>query len=184
MAYLGRVNLVEFCPNHPFAHDQISFVPQAPVKPRLPIGRHGVTGWVSWGYLDAWCHMWNELRNFAVDSILRAEVLEKKAKDVSRSSMDEILGPGYGIFNGKDLQWAKLKFSPERARWVAQEHWHPKQKGTLEKDGSFVLELPYTDDRELIMDILKFGAEVEVLGPPLLKKRVKAEIGKMSAHYV
>ena len=72
----------------------------------------------------------------------------------------------------------------ERARWVAQEHWHPKQKGTLEKDGSFVLELPYTDDRELIMDILKFGAEVEVLGPPLLKKRVKAEIGKMSAHYV
>ena len=135
-------------------------------------------------YLDAWCHMRNELRNFAVDSILRAEVLEKKAKDVSRSSMDEILGPGYGIFNGKDLQWAKLKFSPERARWVAQEHWHPKQKGTLEKDGSFVLELPYTDDRELIMDILKFGAEVEVLGPPLLKKRVKAEIGKMSAHYV
>ena len=134
-------------------------------------------------YLDAWCHLRDELRNFSVDSILRAEVLEKKAKDVSRSSMDEILGPGYGIFTGKDVQTAKLRFTPERARWVAQEHWHPRQKGTLEADGSFVLELPYADDRELIMDILKFGAEVEVLGPAALKKRVKAEIGKMAARY-
>lgn len=37
-------------PNHPFAHEQISFVPQPKAKPRLPIGRHGVNGWVSWGY--------------------------------------------------------------------------------------------------------------------------------------
>jgi hypothetical protein len=51
MAYLGRVELKDFLsPNHPFAHDQISFVPQAQPKPCLPIGRHGITGWVSWGY--------------------------------------------------------------------------------------------------------------------------------------
>jgi predicted DNA-binding transcriptional regulator YafY len=134
-------------------------------------------------YLDAWCHMREGLRNFAVDSISRVEVLEKKAKDVSRASMDEVLGPGYGIFTGKDVQAAKLRFTPERARWVSQESWHPNQKGTLESDGSYVLELPYADDRELIMDILKFGAEVEVLGPTALKRRVKAEIGKMAGQY-
>jgi predicted DNA-binding transcriptional regulator YafY len=134
-------------------------------------------------YLDAWCHLRDGLRNFAVDSISRVEVLEKKAKDVSRNAMDKVLGAGYGIFTGKDVQTAKLRFTPERARWVAQEHWHPNQKGILEPDGSYVLELPYTDDRELIMDILKFGAEVEVLGPATLKKRVKTEIVKMSARY-
>jgi len=134
-------------------------------------------------YLDALCHLRDGLRNFSVDSITRVEVLEKKAKDVSRNAMDEVLGAGYGIFTGKDVQTAKLRFTPERARWVAQEQWHPNQKGTLESDGSFVLELPYADDRELIMDILKFGAEVEVLGPATLKKRVKTEIGKMSARY-
>jgi predicted DNA-binding transcriptional regulator YafY len=134
-------------------------------------------------YLDAWCHLRDGLRNFSVDSITRVEVLEKKAKDVSRNAMDEVLGAGYGIFTGKDVQTAKLRFTPERARWVAQEHWHPNQKGILEPDGSYVLELPYTDDRELIMDILKFGAEVEVLGPAALKKRVKAEIGKMASRY-
>lgn len=134
-------------------------------------------------YLDSWCHLRDGLRNFAVDSISRVEVLEKKAKDVSRASMDQELGQGYGIFTGKDVQHAKLKFTSERARWVAHEQWHPKQKGTLEADGSYTLELPYADDRELIMDILKFGADVEVLGPAALKRRVKVEIGKMSGRY-
>ncbi len=134
-------------------------------------------------YLDAWCHMRDGLRNFAVDSISRVEVVEKKAKDVSRTSMDLELGPGYGIFTGKDVQHAKLKFTPERARWVAHEQWHPKQRGTLESDGSYTLELPYADDRELLMDILKFGAEVEVLGPAALKKRVKEEIVRMAGQY-
>lgn len=134
-------------------------------------------------YLDSWCHLRDELRNFAVDSISRVEVLEKKARDVSRASMDQELGPGYGIFTGQEVQTARLKFTPERARWVAQESWHPNQKGTLESDGTYVLELPYADDRELIMDILKFGADVEVLGPASLKKRVKVEIGKMADRY-
>ena len=110
-------------------------------------------------------------------------VMEKKAKDVSRTSMDLELGPGYGIFTGKDVQTARLRFTPERARWVAHEQWHPKQKGVLEQDGSYVLELPYADDRELVMDILKFGADVEVLGPAALKKRVKAEIREMASRY-
>lgn len=130
-------------------------------------------------YLDAWCHLRDELRNFAVDSISRVEVLEKKARDVSRASMDQELGPGYGIFTGQDVQHAKLKFTPERARWVAHEQWHPKQKGILETDGSYILELPYADDRELLMDILKFGGDVEVIAPTSLKKRVMAEVSKM-----
>ena len=134
-------------------------------------------------YLDAWCHMREGLRNFAVDSISRVEVLERKAKDVSRTSMDQELGPGYGIFTGQDVQHAKLRFNPERARWVAYEQWHPNQKGMLEKDGSYVLDLPYADDRELIMDILKYGADVEVLGPAALKKRVRNEVGKMALQH-
>ena len=66
---------------------------------------------------------------------------------------------------------------------MAHESWHPKQKGFLDKDGSYTLELPYADDRELLMDILKFGAEVEVLGPAALKKRVKEEIDRMMPRY-
>jgi predicted DNA-binding transcriptional regulator YafY len=66
---------------------------------------------------------------------------------------------------------------------VAQETWHPKQKGSFEPDGSWLLEFPYADHRELIMDILKFGADVEVLAPPDLRSRVTEEAARLTALY-
>jgi predicted DNA-binding transcriptional regulator YafY len=134
-------------------------------------------------YLDAWCHLRRELRNFSVDSIQHCEVLEKPAREVAERTMLQVLGPGYGIFGGKDLAWAKLRFSPERARWVAAEAWHPKQKGRFEDDGSYLLELPYADDRELVMDILRHGSQVEVLAPAALRRRVRAELAAAAARY-
>jgi predicted DNA-binding transcriptional regulator YafY len=134
-------------------------------------------------YLDAWCHLRNDIRNFALDSIQHADVIETKAREVSHRSLDEVLGPGYGSFSGRRLQHAKLRFTPKRARWVAQETWHPKQKGGFSDDGSWLLEFPYADHRELIMDILKFGADVEVLAPPDLRQRVADEAAKMTRMY-
>jgi predicted DNA-binding transcriptional regulator YafY len=66
-----------------------------------------------------------------------------------------------------------LRFTPRRARWVSAEAWHPDQRARFEADGSYVLEIPYSDDRELVMDILKHGPEVEIVGPPALRQRVK-----------
>jgi predicted DNA-binding transcriptional regulator YafY len=130
-------------------------------------------------YLDAWCHLRNGLRSFSVDAIRRVELLDAKAKDVSEKRLDEVLGSGYGIFAGKAVQWARLKFSPVRARWLTAEQWHPKQIGRLLEDGSFELKLPYSSDPELLMDILKFGADCEVLEPSELRDRVAMEVEKM-----
>lgn len=132
-------------------------------------------------YLDAWCHLRDELRSFAVDAIEQVEMLEAKAKDVSEKRLDEILGSGYGIFSGEKVSWATLRFSPLRARWVSTEKWHPKQVGKLLPDGSYELRLPYSNDTELMMDILKYGADCEVVGPKELKKRVLQEVMTMSA---
>jgi len=134
-------------------------------------------------YLDAWCHLRRALRNFSVDAIQKAEILEKSARDVSEKTTDEVLGAGYGIFGGNKVQSAKLRFTPERARWVAHEQWHPRQKGTLEADGSYLLEIPYADDRELTMDILKYGPDVEVLGPASLRGRVQDLLSQASQRY-
>jgi len=119
-------------------------------------------------YLDAWCHLRNDIRNFSVDAIRHAEILEKKAKDISEKKLDDVLGSGYGIFSGKDVQWAVLHFTPERARWVAAEKWHPKQNGKFLKDGSYELKVPYNDSRELMMDIMKYGSDIAVISPPNL----------------
>ena len=134
-------------------------------------------------YLDAWCHLRDGLRAFSVDAIKHAEILDKCSKDVADKRLDEVLGSGYGIFSGDDISWATLRFSPERSRWVASERWHPNQKAKINKDGTFELKVPYADDRELIMDILKYGGDCQVVEPKELRERVAAEFSRGLAHY-
>ena len=134
-------------------------------------------------YLDAWCHLRNGIRSFAVDGIRKADVLKERAKEIAERDLDEVLGDSYGIFSGRAKAWAKLKFTLARARWVAAEVWHPKQRSHFEDDGSYVLEFPYGDDRELIGDILRHGAQVEVLAPKELRARCRAELKAAQARY-
>ena len=127
-------------------------------------------------YLDAWCHLRRGLRSFAVDAIESAQVLDRTAIDVAELELDEVLGAGYGIFAGREVQWAQLRFSAQRARWVAAENWHPKQRGGFDADGSYVLELPYADPRELVMDILRHVPDVAVLAPQSLRDEVAEKL--------
>jgi predicted DNA-binding transcriptional regulator YafY len=134
-------------------------------------------------YLDAWCHLRQGLRSFSLDALRSVKLLEEAALDVPEDKLDAELGAGYGIFSGRELEWARLRFTPHRARWVASETWHPKQKGYFDADGSYILELPYSDDRELTMDILRHGREVEVLAPATLRRRVADELQAAFAEY-
>jgi len=135
-------------------------------------------------YLDAWCHLRDDVRSFSVDAITRLEVLDAPAKVVSAKSIDQALGTGYGIFSGAPQAWAKLRFTPERARWVSGECWHPLQESAFEADGSYVLSFPYSDDRELVGDIMRFGADVQVLEPPGLRAKVQKGLLAAVAGYV
>src|SRR5437868_9821285 len=93
-------------------------------------------------YLDGWCHLRNDIRSFALDAIRDVSMVAGKVKDVAESELDAVLASGYGIFSGKKVQWATLRFTPERAHYVTLEEWHPKQRARREPDGAYVLEVP------------------------------------------
>jgi predicted DNA-binding transcriptional regulator YafY len=134
-------------------------------------------------YLDAWCHVRKDLRTFAVDAIRAARVDEAPAREVEDAELDRVLGAGYGIFSGAKTETAVLRFSPDSARWVADEVWHSRQVGRIEADGSYVLELPYSREPELVMDLLRHGSGVEVLAPPALRERVASELAAAARQY-
>jgi predicted DNA-binding transcriptional regulator YafY len=134
-------------------------------------------------YLDSWCHQRNAIRSFAVDALQQVEVLPKKSIDKPDAELGRELASGYGIFSGAKTRLAELRFSPERARWVAQEQWHPEQQARFDDDGNYYLTIPYSQQPELIMDILKHGAQVEVLSPPSLREAVAETIAQMSQRY-
>ncbi|MFM1956394.1 MAG: hypothetical protein RIR20_1214 [Pseudomonadota bacterium] len=134
-------------------------------------------------YVDGWCHARNALRSFSIDAIKEAEILETKADDIDDNELNAELGSGYGIFAGKEVKWALLRFSPERAKWVASEKWHPDQVGKMIAEGSYELTVPYSDSKEIIMDILRYGSDVLVIEPNELKQAVKQALKKAHELY-
>ena len=90
----------------------------------------------------------------------------------------------YGIFAGQATAWAVLRFTKHRAQWVEGELWHPQQMATREPDGSYLLKVPYSDDRELLGDILRFGADVQVLEPKELRSKVQKTLLEAVGRYV
>ena len=113
-----------------------------------------------------------------------ATELEAACDDIAERELEEHFGSAYGIFAGKANKTAVLRFTPERARWVADERWHPQQTGQYLTDGRYELRIPYRDERELVMDVLRHGAEVEVIAPAALREAVAERLRRALAHYV
>ena len=134
-------------------------------------------------YLDAWDEESNELRTFSIDRMRRPKVLEDTALDLPDADLDAHYASAYGIFGGKADKVAVLRFSAERARWVADESWHPQQKGKSLQDGRYELRIPYRDARELVMDIMRHGAHVEVIEPAALRDEVRQQLESAARQY-
>jgi len=134
-------------------------------------------------YLDAYDHERDGLRSFALDRIRQPRPGEGRARDLGEAELDQHLASSYGIFSGPPKAWATIRFSPHAARWVADEHWHSKQEGRSLPDGGYELRVPYSNPKELLMDVLKYGPDAEVIEPPSLRNEARILLQLALASY-
>ena len=140
-------------------------------------------------YLDAWCHASEGLRRFALDAVRQARALDTRARPVALKDLEAELDAGYGIYGGggTKVKWATLVFEPDAAQWVANEEWHPQQTsrwlGPAEGEGRYELKVPYVDATELMMDILRHGDSVRVMGDKALAAAVAQRLNRAAALY-
>lgn len=135
-------------------------------------------------YLDTYCHLRKGVRSFSLDTMRAVTVLSEPAQELEEAELNAHFSGSYGIFSGTGKAWAVLRFAPERARWVESERWHRDQRGESLSNGSYRWHVPYSDERELLMDILRHGAQVEVEAPESLHLRVAEEVQKLTKIYV
>ncbi len=81
------------------------------------------------------------------------------------------------------VQKVELRFSSAAARRVQETVWHPSQSVSKEKSGAIVTTLRVRGLVEVMPWILSWGADVEVLGPPELRRTVAATAAGMTANY-
>lgn len=132
-------------------------------------------------YLLADCEQASEPRLFSLDRASRPELLDAAATR-PECDIDRILEGSYGIFTGTARDWAVLRFTPEAARWAAEERWHPDQVGHW-SDGRYELQIPYSDPTELVMEILRYGPDVEAVAPDEIRDAVAQRLRAAASQY-
>jgi predicted DNA-binding transcriptional regulator YafY len=120
---------------------------------------------------------------FSVDRIASPRCMAEAVYDPPPDLIAAELDSGYGIFTGKADKVAVLRFNELAARWVAEEEWHPGVKSEPQSDGGVILRIPYKHEPELVMDILRHGQNVEVLGPVSLRKTVGEALAAAADKY-
>jgi predicted DNA-binding transcriptional regulator YafY len=127
-------------------------------------------------YLAAYCHTRSALRILALERMSAIVPQEVECLEIEEEQLNEYCTASFGIFAGAPQHEAVLVFSKESARWVAEERWHPDQQSRWLEDGTFELRLPYADQRELVMEILRYGPDVRVMAPPELQQTVREKL--------
>jgi len=134
-------------------------------------------------YMDAFCHLASDMRTFLLSRITSVEISREISKHIPISVLEKKYNSSYGIFSGSSVQSAEIRFTNLAAQVVKDELWHQAQEVVTLSENEIVLTVPYANPTELIMDILKWGADAEVISPSSLRQVVKEKIENMRKMY-
>jgi len=154
---------------------------QTTARDILPLHLLNYTG--TW-HIIAYCNEKKQLRDFVLSRIRTVDACAHEIRTrVSAGKVKDYIRQTFGIFQGQETTEVCLRFAKKIAPWIAEQIWHPRQKAETDQDGRLCLTLPVADFREIKREILRYGAQVEVVSPAALRNEVKKEIGKMKNIY-
>lgn len=130
----------------------------------------------SW-HLVAYDHRRGAVRDFKLDRILDAGLLDATYVIPDDFNIDDYLGDNWGIMRdaGPPAEAVVLVFAPEAGRWVAEERWHKSQRAETLPDGRVCVEFYVSVTPEMVRWLLYYGGDVWVERPEWLRERVREE---------
>ena len=144
---------------------------------------HHMVNYLGTWHLIAFCHLRNDWRDFVLGRMTLCKVENDSFAIKEKQQWQPFLNDTFGIFQTKRSFNVKLKFSPERSRWIRGEIWHEGQTEEMQDDGSMIMIIPVSHEAEIMMEILKHGSHVEVLEPEWLREKVATELRKAADSY-
>ena len=120
-------------------------------------------------YLGGYAHNREALRLFLVDRISAVEVSEQRFEVPEGFSVSDLTGSAFGLIDEKLLP-IRVRFSRQVAHLIREREWHQSQKLMEEQDGSVVLSLEASGEKELLAWLYSYLPHVEVLEPAELRR--------------
>ena len=152
------------------------YSPSSSVCTMRTVEPHHLVNYLGTWHLIAFCHLRNQWRDFVLGRMTICKVETEVFAIRPKEQWQPFLNDTFGIFQTKQSFNVKLKFSPERSRWIRGEVWHECQNEEVQEDGSLLLTIPASHEAEIMMEILKHGSHVEVLEPEWLREKIIGEL--------
>jgi predicted DNA-binding transcriptional regulator YafY len=131
-------------------------------------------------HIIAYCEVKKGIRDFALSRIRAVEVLEQSIdENLKAINVKEYLDDAHGIFFEGEKKQVVLRFNKTICEYVREQVWFPGQTMKEEENGDLILSFYVTDFREVVREVLSFGADVEVLEPVPLRQTVKETARKL-----
>jgi predicted DNA-binding transcriptional regulator YafY len=135
-------------------------------------------------HVVAYCRLRGDWRDFHVSRITLCKLEDEPFITRPDAEWRAFLDDTFRIFQNRDRFEVVLEFSSERSRWVRGEVWHPEQRMEELETGGLRLTVPVSHEAEIMMEVLKHGAHVEVIERVWLREKVKEEIDGMKKIYL
>jgi len=114
----------------------------------------------------------DSIRAFKLNRIRELHVLDKCFIEDKKFDIQEYLGRAWSMLPEGRLYHVRLKFSSEVVHDVAMVQWHSTQTVIFQDDGSAIIEFRVDGLGEITWWILRYGDQVQVLAPKILKRRI------------
>ena len=128
----------------------------------------------------------NKIRTFKIERIRTIELLDDQPYIIPRDfDPTEQLKDAWGIwFTDQEPVSVKLKFSHRVAKRVQETVWHHDQQTVSQPDGTLLWTARVAEPREMLPWIRGWGADVEVVEPEGLRKRLRKETQNLMKLYL
>lgn len=120
-------------------------------------------------YLGGYAHNRKALRLFLVDRVDRVELLDDRFEVPEEYRADDLTGSAFGLIEGETFE-LKVRFGLDVAHLVRERLWHPSQSIEEQQDGSLILSMQASGEKEILSWLYSYLPCVQVLEPPALKE--------------
>ncbi|OGO39083.1 MAG: hypothetical protein A2W35_09210 [Chloroflexi bacterium RBG_16_57_11] len=131
------------------------------------------------------CHdEWAEdVRTFKLARLESAQLLDELYAIPPDFDPEAHLAGSWGIMSGDQVNEVVLCFTPAAKPFVAERHWHPSQQVQVTPDGGCLLQVQVSEPLEMQPWIRSWGAQVEVISPEWLRKRIADDLQQAGEQY-
>ena len=133
-------------------------------------------------YLICWDKKDETVKTFGLDRISNLKITDTKFKPIAFNVEKEFRN-AFGVLRDEPAEKVILEFTKQQGNYIKTFPLHESQRIVEETEDEVILEVFIHTTNDFIMELLKYGSEVEVLEPQSLIGIMKGKLEQMKRLY-